>query len=56
MSLTLMEFIMFAITILLFFAVVRQFKEGNKFGTAFSLVSFLVFLAVDGIIFMKLFS
>ncbi len=51
-----MELIMVLITIVLAFSTVRQLKSGNKFGLAFTLVSFIVFAAIDAIILFEMFS
>lgn len=50
-----MEIIVFLITIALGVSTLRQFKTGNKFGTAFTLISFLTFLLVDFIIVYEMF-
>ncbi|MBO8172295.1 MAG: DUF2759 family protein [Bacillaceae bacterium] len=51
-----MEVIMFLITIVLLYSTVRQFREQNKFGAAFTLISFIVFAVIDIIILYEMFS
>lgn len=51
-----MELIMVLITLVLAFSTVRQFKSDNKFGAIFTLVSFIVFAAIDAIILFEMFS
>lgn len=42
-----LELIMFVTTIALAVAVIKQYKDKNKFGLIYSIVAFVSFLAVD---------